>query len=145
MADEVDFHAFNAGITLSHATVSAARTSTVTLGIVAGLVVGKTVGIGGASWLAIRTGIAELPESVRWRQLLGAAALGGIGFTVSLFITSLAFDDAGLVADTKLGVLAASVVASVIGALLLRSAPDPSGEDVGGAGRVSPPPPAPIV
>ena len=88
--------------------------------MIIGLVVGKTAGITAASWIAIRTGMAELPGEVRWRQLVGAAALGGIGFTVSLFITGLAFDDAQLVDEAKIGILAASILATALGAVLLR-------------------------
>ena len=81
--------------------------------MVLGLVVGKTVGISAASWLAVRLGWADLPSGVTWRHLIGAAALGGIGFTVSLFIAALAFEDPVLVDKAKIGVLAASVLATV--------------------------------
>ena len=73
-----------------------------------------------ASCGAIRLGWADLPEDVTGRQLLGAAALGGIGFTVSLFIAALAFEDPGLVDQAKIGVLAASVLATGLAAVLLK-------------------------
>ena len=81
----------NAGVSITSATLREALTSGVTLGVVVGLVVGKTVGVTAFAWVATRTGITRLPDGVRWRHLLGVAALAGIGFTVSLFITSLAF------------------------------------------------------
>jgi NhaA family Na+:H+ antiporter len=109
----------NAGLVLSIDALRAAGTSSVTLGIFAGLVAGKIIGIAGASVIAIRLGAAEAPAGVEWRHLVGAAAVAGIGFTVSLFITGLAFDDPALVDEAKIGVLSASIVAGVVGALIL--------------------------
>jgi NhaA family Na+:H+ antiporter len=117
----------NAGVSLSSSAVADAVGSTVTLGVVLGLVVGKAAGIVGASWVATRVGIGELPEEVGWRHVLGLATLGGIGFTVSIFIAGLAFDGAtgaALTADAKLGILTASVLASLVGWLLLHRAGD---------------------
>ena len=82
---------------------------------------GKTVGIAGATWGAVRLGWADLPSGATWRQLLGVAALGGIGFTVSLFITALAFEDPVRVDEAKVGVLAASVLATLLASVLLRA------------------------
>jgi Na+:H+ antiporter, NhaA family len=110
----------NAGIELTIDGLGDAVASSVTIGVVVGLVLGKVVGISAASWLAIRLGWAELPGGVTWRHLVGAAALGGIGFTVSLFIASLAFDDPTLVDNAKIGVLAASLLATVPAYVLLR-------------------------
>jgi len=110
----------NAGVVLSAGALDAAATSTVTIGVAVGLVVGKAVGIAGASWTAIRLGWADLPSGTTGRHLAGVAALAGIGFTVSLFITALAFDDPDLVDEAKIGVLAASVLATVLAAVLLR-------------------------
>jgi NhaA family Na+:H+ antiporter len=109
----------NAGLDLSVDALRNALASTVTLGIVVGLVVGKTVGIAAMSWLAIRLRVGEAPVGVRWRHLIGAAAVAGIGFTVSLFITGLAFTEAQLAAEAKVGVLSGSVVAGLIGAVIL--------------------------
>jgi NhaA family Na+:H+ antiporter len=81
--------------------------------------VGKLVGVSLATWLAVRTGIAALPAGATWRAVLGVAAIAGIGFTVSLFVTELAFDDPELVAAAKLAVLGASVVAAILGSVLL--------------------------
>jgi NhaA family Na+:H+ antiporter len=95
----------------------------VALGVGVGLVVGKTVGVAGAAWLVIRAGLARLPTGVRWTQVLGVAMLAGIGFTVSLFVTSLAFapGTAGmhLASHAKVGILGASFVAAVSGSALL--------------------------
>jgi NhaA family Na+:H+ antiporter len=109
----------NAGVVLSSDTLRDAVSSPVTAGVAVGLVVGKVLGVVGASALAVRIGLARLPEGVAWRHLTGVAALAGIGFTVSIFITGLAFDDAALQQEAKLGVLAASAVAAGLGAMLL--------------------------
>jgi NhaA family Na+:H+ antiporter len=109
----------NAGLSITRSTLGEMLTSGVTLGIVAGLVVGKTVGITVFTWMATRTGITRLPEGVRWSQLVGVAALAGIGFTVSLFITSLAFQTQAVQDTAKVGILAASLLAGLLGALFL--------------------------
>ena len=105
----------NAGIDLRAIAWSEALTNSVTLGVLAGLVIGKFSGIGLFSWAAVKLGLARLPSGVEWKHLLGAAWLGGIGFTMSLFIAQLAFRDAALVDDAKLGILLASVTAALIG------------------------------
>ena len=96
--------------------------SPVLVGIVAGLVVGKLVGITAFTWLATCLPGVDLPEGVRWSQVAGIAAVAGIGFSVSLFITDLAFDDAALVADAKLAILVASALAAALGFLILSTA-----------------------
>jgi NhaA family Na+:H+ antiporter len=113
----------NAGVHITGEGVAAAATSPVALGIVGGLIVGKMAGIVGASWLAVRLGIASLPTGVGWRHISGVSLLAGIGFTVSLFITELAFADAATVEAAKLAILVASAVAGGLGYLILRSAP----------------------
>ena len=96
----------------------------VSLGIIAGLVVGKPLGIFGMSWLAVKSGWGSLPEKVTWPNLFGAASLAGIGFTMSLFISDLAFSDDLLIATAKIGILAASVASGIVGfAVLARSLP----------------------
>lgn len=85
------------------------------LGIAAGLVVGKPIGILGLCWLAVRFGWAELPERVTWLKLYGVAQLAGIGFTMSLFIGTLAFADPAAQAAVRVGVLGGSVVAVILG------------------------------
>ncbi|MDQ3951237.1 MAG: Na+/H+ antiporter NhaA [Gemmatimonadota bacterium] len=113
----------NAGVSLGAGEMRDALGSPVTLGVLLGLLVGKPLGITGFSWLAVRFGVAALPDGVTWRMLAGAGVLGGIGFTMALFIASLAFGEAALLDAAKLGVLSASAVAGVAGWLLLRRPP----------------------
>jgi NhaA family Na+:H+ antiporter len=89
-----------------------------TLGVILGLVVGKPLGIMLFSWLAVRTGLAALPERVRWGQMAGVACMGGIGFTMSLFIAGLAFEGP-LLASSKTGILFASALAGALGGSVL--------------------------
>ncbi len=89
--------------------------------IVMGLVVGKSVGIVAAAWLAVRSGIAVKPQAYSWRQLCGAGALGGIGFTMSLFIAGAAFGDPADYAAAKIAIFFASLIAATFGTLILRS------------------------
>jgi len=91
----------------------------VTLGVVLGLVLGKPIGITLASWLAVRLRLASLPQNVSWKHIHGAAWLGGIGFTMSLFMTGLAFDDEVHLTAAKLGILIASVCAGIVGSAIL--------------------------
>ena len=109
----------NAGVRVSGNALADAATSPVTLGVVLGLVVGKVIGVAGAIALATRLGIGRLPASVTNRHILGMAGLAGIGFTVSIFITGLAFEDPRLTDEAKIGVLAASAIAAAVGALIL--------------------------
>jgi NhaA family Na+:H+ antiporter len=90
----------------------------VALAVAAGLLVGKPVGILLFSWLAVRAGVAKLPDAVGWRAVAGAGCLAGIGFTMALFIAGLALDGAALEA-AKVGVLAGSALAAVVGVLVL--------------------------
>jgi NhaA family Na+:H+ antiporter len=121
----------NAGVTLSGVGV-AALGSPVTLGVALGLVLGKPLGVAGAAWLAVRTGLASLPAEVSWRQLRGAACLAGIGFTMSLFIAGLAFGGgvhgealapSAHLDAAKLGILGGSLLSGLLGwSLLARAA-----------------------
>ena len=110
----------NAGVVLDGEALRRAVTSPVTIGIVVALVAGKTVGISLGTAAALRTGLGDLPGRVRYGHLIGGSALAGIGFTISLFITDLAFEDPVLRDDAKIGVLAGSVLAAVVGSLALR-------------------------
>lgn len=92
------------------------------LGIMLGLLLGKLIGIVGISWLAIKGGIAKLPDGVNWRMLCGLGMLGGIGFTMSIFITNLAFSDAGIITEAKISILLGSILAAIIGMVILRTA-----------------------
>ncbi|HVS99319.1 MAG TPA: Na+/H+ antiporter NhaA [Solirubrobacterales bacterium] len=105
----------NAGVELGGGELSDPTGRRIALAVAVGLVVGKFLGIGGATSAALRLRLGALPSGVDRRGLLGAAALGGIGFTVSLFITPLAYDDPVLAGAAKLGILAGSVVATAIG------------------------------
>lgn len=105
----------NAGVPgLQH--IGAALAKPLGLGIVVGLVLGKQIGITAFAWLFTRLGLASKPNGLRWRHIYGAAWLGGIGFTMSLFITSLAFSDPAIVTTAKMGILMASAI-SAIGAV----------------------------
>ena len=107
------FAVANAGVELTGAQLS--DPSAVFVGVFLGLVVGKLVGIAAFSWLAVRTGLGRLPVGTRWGHIVGVGTVAGIGFTVSLFITSLAFDEQALQDDAKIGTLAASIVAALAG------------------------------
>ncbi|MEZ4571026.1 MAG: Na+/H+ antiporter NhaA [Thermomicrobiales bacterium] len=113
----------NAGVDLG-ADLGSALSSSLTLGIVFGLVAGKVIGILGASYLAVRAGITELPDGIDWRQIAGASFLGGIGFTMSLFIAGLAFDDPMMLDRAKIGILLASLIAGISGYAVLRMVSD---------------------
>jgi Na+:H+ antiporter, NhaA family len=118
----------NAGVVISADSVSDAVHSPITHGVVLGLVVGKFVGISAFAWLACRLRIATLSAGTRWSGILGVAALGGIGFTVSIFVSGLAFGDGIRDTNAKLGILTASVISAVVGSLVLarrRSEPTP--------------------
>ncbi len=106
----------NAGIVLSGESLTSP--SPIFVGVFVGLVVGKLVGVSGAAWLAVRCGLAQLPDGVRWVHIVGVAAVAGIGFTVALFIAGLSLSGEPL-ADAKAGVLAASLVASILGGSIL--------------------------
>ncbi len=110
----------NAGIVVSTETLSDAAGSSITIGIAAGLLAGKALGIFGITWLGVRLGIGQLPSAVTWMHVLGVGFLAGIGFTVAIFISGIAFDDPALVDQAKMGIFVASVAAAVIGYALLR-------------------------
>ncbi len=108
-------------------------THNVPVGIALGLFVGKQLGIFGLCWLAVKIGVANLPKGMSWSGLYGTAALCGIGFTMSLFVGSLAFEETGinLLFDERLGIIIGSVASGVVGYLILRvslPAPDAAGK-----------------
>ncbi|MBW1806668.1 MAG: Na+/H+ antiporter NhaA [Deltaproteobacteria bacterium] len=109
----------NAGVTVGHG-LSDALGHSVSIGIILGLFLGKQAGVLGFSWLAVKLGLADLPDGVGWRQIHGVSVLAGIGFTMSLFIAGLAFNEPGLQDISKVGVFAASVLSGVVGWVLLR-------------------------
>jgi NhaA family Na+:H+ antiporter len=123
----------NAGVALGGGALADSVGSPVALGVVAGLVVGKPVGIVLAAAIAVRLGLGRLPQGVGWRMVAGLGAVGGIGFTVSLFIAGLSFPgDELLTGDAKVGILAGSLLSAVVGVLLLLVAtrPQPTGQKV---------------
>jgi NhaA family Na+:H+ antiporter len=109
----------NAGVDFGGGVLGDAMGSTLTWAVVAGLLVGKPVGIAAATWVALRLRIGALPDGVRFGHVIGAGALGGIGFTVSIFIAGLAFDDGALVNDAKVGIFLGSIASGVLGSVLL--------------------------
>jgi NhaA family Na+:H+ antiporter len=110
----------NSGVSLSGETIREAASAPVTYGVVLGLLVGKPVGVVGAVFIATRLGVGSLAFGVTWPHILGASLLAGIGFTMSLFITGLAFEDPGLAGDAKVAILSASVIAAIAGYVILR-------------------------
>ncbi len=123
------FALFNAGVYLG-GDASSRLADPVSLGILFGLLLGKPLGVVGFSWLAIKSRVADLPDGVDWRQIWGVASLSGVGFTMSLFIAELAFDDPALIATAKLGILGASLLAGALGYWILgRSLPRPARND----------------
>ena len=108
----------NAGVIFGGDALTA-LVSPISAGVICGLALGKPIGIVGFSWVAIRLRLASLPGGVVWRQVIGVGVLGGIGFTMSLFIADLAFVSASELETAKVGILAASVAAGITGALIL--------------------------
>ena len=106
----------NAGVSLT-----GSSSSSVTLAVILGLVIGKPLGITGAALAAVRFHIAALPAGVTWTGLHGCAWLGGIGFTMSLFIASLAFQGTNLLDSAKLGILGGSILAAIVGTIIVRN------------------------
>ena len=111
----------NAGVSFAGAGLDALL-APLSLGIAAGLVIGKQLGIFGACWLAVKAGWARLPEGVGFRHVYGLSCLAGIGFTMSLFIGNLAFADPQQIAAVKFGVLGGSLVSAITGIVVLRFA-----------------------
>ncbi|MGE5456783.1 MAG: Na+/H+ antiporter NhaA [Methanococcaceae archaeon] len=114
----------NAGVVLKGDLMSS-FSSSITLGVMAGLIFGKPIGITLLSFAAVKLKLAQLPEGETWRRILGISMLGGIGFTMSIFIAGLAFSDNKLIDLAKIGILSASLVAGISGYLMLKnSRPD---------------------
>jgi NhaA family Na+:H+ antiporter len=117
----------NAGVRFAGVDVGEALTSSVALGVAVGLVVGKAFGISLFAWLAVQLGLAELPRHTTWADIMGIAVVAGVGFTVSLFITELAFDDPLLLDRAKLGIFVGSALAGILGYSILRRSEPPPG------------------
>ncbi len=114
------FALFSAGVAIN-ASIMSTFPDPVSLGIICGLLAGKQVGIMGCTWLAIKSGIADLPEGVRWPHIWGASILAGIGFTMSIFISELGFSDPTLVDQAKIAIFIASFLAAIAGFAALRA------------------------
>lgn len=111
----------NAGIAIDFASIGDTIVEPVSLGIIAGLILGKVIGIFGVSWLAIKMKIAKLPENSTMSQIFGVSFLGGIGFTMSIFVADLAFvNTPELIFQAKVGILAASLFAGLFGYFWLK-------------------------
>ncbi len=109
----------NAGVVFEGSALGEPGAARVAVGVGLGLVAGKLLGVTGGAYLAVRLRVGALPVGVTWRHIVGAAGLAGIGFTVSLFVTDLAFDDEALRAASKIGILVGSLAASLVGATVL--------------------------
>ena len=121
----------NAGVNVSGALRDGL--GSVTTGVALGLVVGKSLGVLGAAALGSAIGVARRPPGISWLQLAGVSAVAGVGFTVALFISDLAYPSSGLLGQAKLGVFAGSLAAALLGVALLRTAhPRTSGQRTGG-------------
>lgn len=116
----------NAGVRFTGIDLGEAITSDVALGVAMGLVVGKTLGISIFTWLAVKLKLGVLPRLTNWRHIVSLAAVAGIGFTVSLFVTGLAFTHPILTDEAKIGIFVGSFTAGLIGYVMLRTAPAPS-------------------
>lgn len=111
----------NAGVSLGGTAVGPAI-DPITLGVAAGLLLGKPLGVTLGGWLLVRGGLAAMPADVNMRQLIGVGFLAGVGFTMSLFIANLAFGATPLNSSAKVGILAGSLVSGVVGFLVLKAA-----------------------
>lgn len=111
----------NAGISIDFSSIGTIIMEPVSLGIIAGLIIGKVLGIFGVAWIAIKLKIAKLPEGSTMSQIFGVAFLGGIGFTMSIFVADLAFiNSEELIFQAKIGILAASLFAGLFGFFWLK-------------------------
>jgi len=114
----------NAGVAFGGGAIGEQISNPIALGAALGLLLGKPMGIGLSAWLAVKSGVAALPSGVTWNHIHGGAWLGGIGFTMSLFVAALAFPNQEMLAAAKMGVLAGSLLAATVGSLiLLRKSP----------------------
>lgn len=125
----------NAGVSLAGIDLIDSITSRVALGVAIGLVAGKAIGVTAFAWVVVKLGWGRLPSGIGWQHMIGTATLAGIGFTVALFIGDLAFTDHTIIDLSKIGIFTGSIIAGVLGYLILRSTPERSRPSVptGGA------------
>lgn len=119
----------NAGVSLGDGALGTALSSRLTWAVALALVIGKMLGITGVTWAGRRARAGRLPSGVGMSHVVGGSALGGIGFTVSLFITGLAFTSPPLQAQAKIGILAGSLLAALVGVTILLRQETPSGTE----------------
>ena len=129
----------NAGVRLTSEALDGLATDRVVLGVAVGLVLGKTVGVFAATWAAAKTGVGQLPAGVTYRHVLGLAITAGIGFTVALFVAGLAFEPGSPFTDSaKIGILGGSLVAGIVGYVVLRTSPPADEAEAGSVTRSEP-------
>ena len=120
----------NAGVRLTSDALDGIATDPVVLGVALGLLAGKTVGVFTFTWVGDRLGLGNLPSGIDFRHVFGLGVTAGIGFTVALFVTGLAFDPGSAVTDSaKIGILAGSLVSGILGYTVLKTGPDPAPQD----------------
>lgn len=113
----------NAGVRLTSEALDGIATDTIVLGVALGLIVGKTIGVFLFTWVASKLGIGTLPDGVTYRHVFGLAMVAGVGFTVALFVASLAFDRPEFADSAKIGILAGSLISGTLGYLFLKASP----------------------
>jgi len=118
----------NAGVVIEASTLADPVSQRVGIAVAAGLLLGKPVGVALFSWISVRAGFADLPRGVNWEAVLATGILAGIGFTVALFVTALAFSDPAAIAGSKLGILVGSAIAAVVGLVILNRALPPASD-----------------
>jgi NhaA family Na+:H+ antiporter len=116
----------NAGVRIEASTLNNPVSQRVGLAVALGLLIGKPLGIAVFSWISVRSGLAILPRGVDWQAIFATGVLAGIGFTVALFVTALAFPDPAAIAGSKLGILVGSALATLIGVAILARALGPT-------------------
>jgi NhaA family Na+:H+ antiporter len=110
----------NSGVDISGGAISDAAESSITHGVILGLLAGKVIGVVAATYIVVRLGLGDLPRGATWRHMVGLGLLAGIGFTVALFIAGLAFDEPQRIDAARIGILTASMIAGVVGFIALR-------------------------
>ena len=119
----------NASVVLTGMDLLSIVTNPVTIGVFCGLLFGKPLGIFLATWLTVKLKLSDLPQGVNWGHIGGVSVLGGVGFTIAIFVTNLAFVDPNMIAMAKAAILAASLIAGIAGFFILRAVTDEEDEE----------------